>query len=71
LIPEIPRFPVPLSLEVIQSRLENNYYRSLEALKHDFEVVLSNAESHFEKNAELSIKMRRLSNWFVRALSSL
>ncbi|KAI5574178.1 hypothetical protein BDE02_10G128100 [Populus trichocarpa] len=67
----INRFPVPLSLEVIQSRLENNYYRSLEALKHDFEVVLSNAESHFEKNAELSIKMRRLSNWFVRALSSL
>ncbi|KAJ6324663.1 hypothetical protein OIU76_011872 [Salix suchowensis] len=67
----INRFPVPLSLEVIQSRLENNYYRSLEALKHDFEVILTNAESHFEKNAELIIKMRRLSNWFARTLSSL
>ncbi|CAK7326373.1 unnamed protein product [Dovyalis caffra] len=65
------RFPVPLSLEVIQSRLENNYYRSLEALKHDFEVTVSNAESYFEKNGDLLTKMRRLSNWFARTLSSL
>ncbi|KAL6990058.1 hypothetical protein U1Q18_015807 [Sarracenia purpurea var. burkii] len=62
------RFPAPLSLEVIQSRLENNYYRSLEALKHDFSVMLSNAESC---KTELLSKMRRLSDWFTRTLSSL
>ncbi|XP_021730241.1 PH-interacting protein-like [Chenopodium quinoa] len=65
------RFPVPLSLEVIQSRLENNYYRSLEAVNHDINVMLSNAESYFGKNAELSKKIRRLSEWFAKKLSSL
>ncbi|CAI9765823.1 unnamed protein product [Fraxinus pennsylvanica] len=67
----INRFPVPLSLEVIHSRLENNYYRSLEAMKHDIEVMLSNAMSYFGRNAEVSAKMERLSNWFNRTLSSL
>lgn len=63
------RFPVPLSLEVIQSRLENNYYRSLEALKHDITVMLSNAESFFGKNAKMSEKIENLSDWFTRTLS--
>ncbi|KAK9288906.1 hypothetical protein L1049_017375 [Liquidambar formosana] len=67
----VNRFPVPLSVEVIQSRLENNYYRSLEAVKHDISVMLSNAESYFEKNAEISTKMKRLSDWFTRTISSL
>ncbi|KAL6522887.1 hypothetical protein OROHE_016734 [Orobanche hederae] len=67
----INRFPVPLSLEVIQSRLENNYYRSLESMKHDVEVMLSNAESYFGKNMELTTKMKRLSDWFRKTLSSL
>lgn len=62
------RFPVPLSLDVIQSRLENNYYRSLEAMKHDISVMLSNAEAYFERKAELLSKIRRLSDWFNRTL---
>ncbi|GFP99609.1 bromodomain and WD repeat-containing protein 1 [Phtheirospermum japonicum] len=65
------KFPVPLSIEVIQSRLENNYYRTLEAVKHDVEVLLSNAESYFGKDAELSTKIKRLSDWFRKTLSSL
>lgn len=65
------RFPVPLSLEVIRSRLENNYYRSLEAVKHDINVMLSNAETFFGKNAELSRKIGRLSDWFAKKLSAL
>lgn len=65
------RFPVPLSLEIIWARLENNYYRSLEGMKHDIEVMLSNAESYFGRNAELTMKVRRLSEWFRRTLSSL
>ncbi|XP_054786202.1 uncharacterized protein LOC129292639 [Prosopis cineraria] len=65
------RFPVPLTLELIHSRLENNYYRTLEALEHDVTVLLSNASSFFEKDAELSAKIRRLSEWFTRTFSSL
>ncbi|KAL7144369.1 hypothetical protein ABFS83_07G007100 [Erythranthe nasuta] len=67
----INRFPVPLSLEVIQSRLEKNYYRRLESMKHDVRVMLSNAESFFGKNAELSVKIKRLSEWFRKTFSSL
>ncbi|KAH9617969.1 hypothetical protein KSS87_003832 [Heliosperma pusillum] len=65
------RFPVPMSLDVIQLRLENNYYRSFEALQHDVNVVLSNAESYFSKNAEISKKITRLSDWFSRNLLGL
>ncbi|KAH1147138.1 hypothetical protein AAZX31_15G136000 [Glycine max] len=67
----INRFPVPISIELIQSRLENNYYRSLEALKHDVSILLSNATTFLEKDAALSAKIKRLSEWFTRALSSL
>ncbi|KAK9280899.1 hypothetical protein L1049_003790 [Liquidambar formosana] len=63
------RFPVPLYPELIQLRLENNYYRSLEAVKHDIMVMLSNAQSL--PNAELVSKMRRLSDCLVRTLSKL
>ncbi|XP_043720066.1 PH-interacting protein-like isoform X2 [Telopea speciosissima] len=62
------RFPVPLSLKVVQQRLENNYYRSLEAVRHDVTVMLSNGQSYFAKNMELSTKMRRLSDWFSQKL---
>nr|KYP35904.1 PH-interacting protein [Cajanus cajan] len=65
------RFPVPISLELIQSRLENNYYRSLEAVKHDVTILLSNANAFLEKDAEMSAKIKRLSEWFTRTLSSL
>ncbi|KAL2341692.1 hypothetical protein Fmac_009632 [Flemingia macrophylla] len=67
----INRFPVPISLELMQSRLENNYYRSLEAVKHDVTILLSNATAFLEKDAEISAKIRRLSEWFTRTLSSL
>ncbi|KAH1041349.1 hypothetical protein AAZX31_09G036600 [Glycine max] len=67
----INRFPVPISIELIQSRLENNYYRSLEALKHDVTILLSNATTFLEKDAVLSAKIKRLSEWFTRTLSSL
>ncbi|KAI3821785.1 hypothetical protein L1987_09357 [Smallanthus sonchifolius] len=67
----INRFPVPLSLEVIQSRLENNYYRRFAALKHDVEVLMENAEIYFGRNKDNSAKMKRLSDWFRRTLTSL
>ncbi|KAI4371378.1 hypothetical protein MLD38_019620 [Melastoma candidum] len=67
----INRFPVPLSLEVIQLRLENGYYRTLEAVKHDISVMLSNAEAQFGRSPEISTKIRRLQEYFERTLSSL
>lgn len=72
------RCAVPISLEVIQSRLENNYYRNLEALKHDFKVMLLNAETYLESNAvkrtsdkELLAKLKCISDWFTQTISSL
>ncbi|KAJ8565840.1 hypothetical protein K7X08_008416 [Anisodus acutangulus] len=65
------RFPVPLSPDIIRLRLENNYYRSLEAMKHDFSVMLANGEDYFVKNRELTVKMKRLSEWFTKKLSNL
>ncbi|KAL5724021.1 hypothetical protein ACHQM5_007336 [Ranunculus cassubicifolius] len=66
------RFPVPLTLEVIQSRLENNYYRSVDAVKHDFRVMLENAQKYFITNEEvIKVKLRRLSDWFNEKLMPL
>ncbi|CAN8265504.1 unnamed protein product [Cochlearia groenlandica] len=65
------RFPVPLSLEVVRSRLENNYYRSVEALRHDVSVMLSNAETFFGRNKSMAAKISHLSSWFDRTLPSL
>nr|CAD1833232.1 unnamed protein product [Ananas comosus var. bracteatus] len=65
------RFPVQFSIEVIKRRLENNYYRTLEAVKLDASVMLSNAESYFGKSADMSNRMRRLSDWITRTFSSL
>ncbi|KAL5097878.1 hypothetical protein RYX36_002205 [Vicia faba] len=65
------RFPVPLPIELIQLRLENGYYRSLDALKHDVSILLSNFTSFFEKDAEMTAKIKRLSEWFARTFSSL
>lgn len=65
------RFPVPLSLEIIELRLENNYYRSLSAMEHDITVMLNNAKVYFGKNAELLRKVTRLSDWFTNTLSKI
>ncbi|KAL2934947.1 Bromodomain and WD repeat-containing protein 1 [Bienertia sinuspersici] len=64
------RFPVPLSLNVIRSRLTNNYYRSVKAVKHDINVMVSNAMSYFSKSA-VSKKMKRMADFFERTLSNL
>ncbi|XP_062143501.1 uncharacterized protein LOC133851186 isoform X2 [Alnus glutinosa] len=63
------RFPVPLYPELICSRLRNEYYRSLESVKHDIGVMISNAELYFS-HPELG-KMRRLSDRYTRKLSRL
>ncbi|XVF72736.1 hypothetical protein PTKIN_Ptkin12aG0144300 [Pterospermum kingtungense] len=65
------RFPVPLYPDLIRLRLESNYYRNLEALKHDINIMLSNAETYFVRSAHLSSKMRRLSDSFAKTLSKL
>ncbi|KAL7582189.1 hypothetical protein Lser_V15G41522 [Lactuca serriola] len=67
----INRFPVPLTLEIIELRVNNYYYRSFEAMKHDITVMLSNVRAYFSNNAEMSAKMARLSDWFERKLSKL
>lgn len=65
------RFRATLSPDLIELRLENKYYRSVEAVKHDMRVMLLNAQTYFEKNAEVGAKMKRLSEWFTKTLSKL
>ncbi|RCV45152.1 hypothetical protein SETIT_9G430500v2 [Setaria italica] len=65
------RFPVQFSIEVIKTRLANNYYRTLEAVKHDTTVMLTNAESYFSKSAEMTKKISRLSEWVDQTFSLL
>lgn len=67
----INRFPVPLTLEIIELRIKNLYYRSFEAMNHDISVMLSNVRTYFAKHEEMSAKTRRLSDWFERELSKL
>nr|GEZ69451.1 PH-interacting protein [Tanacetum cinerariifolium] len=70
----INTFPVPLTLEIIELRIKNSYYRTFQAMNHDVKVMLSNARDYFAKhakNADMSEKMSRLSDWFERKLSKL
>ncbi|KAH1259844.1 Bromodomain and WD repeat-containing protein 1 [Glycine max] len=64
------RFPAPFYPELIQSRLKNDYYRSVEGVNHDIMIMLSNAEEYFKitKNVQLVGKIRRISEWFRRKL---
>ncbi|XP_019441306.1 PREDICTED: bromodomain and WD repeat-containing protein 1-like isoform X2 [Lupinus angustifolius] len=67
------RFPVQFYPELIQTRLKNNYYRRVEAVKHDIKVMLSSAEEYFtmSKNTQHSTMVRRMSDWFRRKLDRL
>ncbi|KAI4329811.1 hypothetical protein MLD38_028156 [Melastoma candidum] len=65
------RFPVDLDPELIQLRLENNYYRTIDAVKHDIKIMLQNAETYFQRSRTSSTKMKRLSEWLEKALSKL
>jgi PH-interacting protein len=66
-----PRFPVQFSIEVIRTRLENNYYRTLEAIRHDATVMIDNAQSYFSKSNEMTKKIRKLADWIEETFSSL
>ncbi|KAM1504011.1 hypothetical protein EV1_000173 [Malus domestica] len=56
--------------ELIQSRLENDYYTSLEAVKHDIMVMMSNAQ-HYRKRKELQARIKHISKRFKKKLSKL
>ncbi|GJM93197.1 hypothetical protein PR202_ga09736 [Eleusine coracana subsp. coracana] len=67
----VNRFPVQFSIEVIKTRLENNYYRTLEAVRHDATVMIENARSYFSKSSEMTKKICRLADWIEQTFSSL
>ncbi|PON72397.1 Guanine nucleotide-binding protein, beta subunit [Trema orientale] len=64
------RVAAPFYPELIKSRLRNNYYRSLEAVKNDIRVMLSNAKAYFVRK-EVLAKIAQLSDRFTRKLSRL
>lgn len=63
----ICRFPVAIYPNLIQQRLKSDYYRNVEAVKHDFAVMLSNARSYFESSGDLA-KMKQLSDWVEKKI---
>ena len=67
----INRFPVQFSIEVIRARLQSDYYRTPEAVKHDATVMLANAKSYFSKSGEMTKKIRKLSEWIQDKILSL
>lgn len=56
------RNPLPLSLDIITRRLENYYYRSVEAFGHDLNQMVVNAKSYFGKDASMTLKLQRLAD---------
>lgn len=64
------RFPVQISVEVIKRRLENNYYRTVEAVKNDASAMVSFAGSYFGKSGDMANKMHRLSDRIEHIFSS-
>ncbi|XP_048336119.2 uncharacterized protein LOC107406056 isoform X1 [Ziziphus jujuba] len=64
------RFQVHLYPELIKARLEKDYYRNVEAAKHDIMVMLDNAQSYFLRK-ELATKLAHLHNWFTKKLNRL
>ncbi|KAF7027550.1 hypothetical protein CFC21_039583 [Triticum aestivum] len=67
----INRFPVQFSIEVIRARLQNDYYRTLDAVQHDATVMLANAKSCFSKSSVMTKKIHRLSEWVNDNIQSL
>ncbi|KAL6184879.1 hypothetical protein ACLB2K_046278 [Fragaria x ananassa] len=63
-------FPVPLFPELIEARLRNDYYRSLEAVKHDITQMLENGRHYFKRN-ELQARIKHISKWFKKKISRL
>lgn len=62
------RIPLPLSLDIITRRLDNYYYRSLEAFEHDIHVMVENAQFYFGKDASMALKLQRLADQFSEDL---
>lgn len=66
-------FPVQISIEVIKRRLENNYYRTVEAVKNDASTMVSFAESYFGKIGDQtnSNRIHRLRKWIENIFNDL
>ncbi|KAL5700262.1 hypothetical protein ACHQM5_025733 [Ranunculus cassubicifolius] len=62
------RFPVAVSFDLIEARLANKYYRSLESVEHDFEVMTTNAQVYFEGDTEFTKRMTRLMKYLRQKL---
>ncbi|MED6118897.1 hypothetical protein PIB30_007060, partial [Stylosanthes scabra] len=66
----LSRYTVQFHPELIQARLRNDYYRSVESVKHDITVMLTNAEDYFKyhKNVQMLGKIKRLQDYFRKKL---
>ncbi|GLC33664.1 hypothetical protein PLESTM_000098000 [Pleodorina starrii] len=61
--------PLPMSLELIEQRLDNSFYRSLAAVLHDLDTLVSNAERFNGADSALSQRAREMRLHFTAALT--
>lgn len=56
----------PMDLSTIKSRLENNFYRRLEAIKFDVSFIELNAQAFNENGSEIVKKAKLITALFIR-----
>ncbi|KAG6554673.1 hypothetical protein Mapa_003691 [Marchantia paleacea] len=61
--------PLPLDLETVKHRLEKDYYHSLQAFRHDVELLVLNVQTYYGKETEQAGKMERLAQVLCNCVS--
>ncbi|GFR48990.1 hypothetical protein Agub_g11009, partial [Astrephomene gubernaculifera] len=61
--------PLPLGLDVVQKRLQDSFYRSLAAVRHDVDTIVSNAERFNGADSLVAQRAREMRLHFTAALT--
>ncbi|CAG8460849.1 9423_t:CDS:2 [Funneliformis caledonium] len=66
IIDYLPKIPYPMCLRMIEARIQNNWYRSLRAIKADIDLIHWNATNYNESGTEIPLAANKLLNQFKR-----
>lgn len=61
--------PLPLDLEIVKQRLSKDYYHSLEAFRHDIELLVLNTVSFYGRESDMTARMQRLGHLLLEVMS--
>ncbi|GBB86900.1 hypothetical protein RclHR1_13350003 [Rhizophagus clarus] len=62
----LPKIPYPMCLRMIEARLQNDWYRSLRAIKADIDLIHWNATNYNESGTEIPTAAHKLLSQFKR-----